>query len=262
MSKRRRDKMSGKNKIAKLPRALLVAVIIIAACSSAVFAGEGSPSVNVDLNLGSKYVWRGLLLTDDPVLQPSLTIGYKKLSLNFWANNDLTDRGTSGESEITEFDYTLDYSSSVDQFSYSLGVIQYTFPDVGEGTTELYGSIGYDFVVSPTLTVYYDTDEAGGIYANLGLGYSLSLPEVAELSPSLDLSGSIAYASSGWNKLYYGVDDSAFVDLLLTATLSVPIDDHISVGPFVSYSFLVDSKLENAVEAAGSDEDPVSSPTF
>ncbi len=257
MSKRRRDKMSGTIKMAKLLLALFGAVMIMAAWSSAAFAGEESPSVNVDLALSSKYVWRGLLVTDDPVLQPSLTIGYKKLSLNFWANHDLTDRGASGESEITEFDYTLDYSSSADKFSYSLGVIQYTFPDVGEGTTELYGSIGYDFVVSPTLAIYYDTDEAGGIYANLGLGYSLPLPEVAELSASLDLSGSIGYASSGWNELYYGVDDSAFVDLLLTATLNIPIDEHITVVPYVSYSLLVDSKLENAVEAAGSDEDPV-----
>lgn len=248
--------MFGKNKIAKLPRVLLVAVIIMAACSSAAFAGEDSPSVNVDLTFGSRYVWRGLILTDDPVLQPSLTIGYKKLSLNVWANNDLTDKGASGESEITELDYTLDYSSSVDKFSYSLGVIQYTFPDVGEGTTELYGSIGYDFVVSPTLTLYYDTDEAGGIYANLGLGYSLPLPEVAEVSPSLVLSGSVAYATSNWNEFYYSVDDSAFVDLLLTATLTVPVDNHITVSPYLSYSLLLDSKLEDAANAAGSDEDP------
>lgn len=249
--------MFGTMRMRNVVRVLLSAVIIVAVSSSAVFAGEESPSISVDLTAGSKYVWRGLLLTDDPVLQPSLTIGYKQLSLNFWANNDLTNRGASGESEITEFDYTLDYSSSVDKVSYSLGVIQYTFPDVGEGTTELYGSIGYDITLSPTLTVFYDTDEAGGVYANLGLGYSLPLPDVAEVSSSLDLSGSIAYATRDWNAFYYGVDDSAFVDMILTATLSVPVDDHISVGPFVSYSFLVDSKLENAVEASGSNDDPV-----
>ncbi len=49
--------------------------------------------------------------------EPSLTVGYKKLSLNFWANQGLTDKGASGGSDITEFDCTLDYPTSVDAFS-------------------------------------------------------------------------------------------------------------------------------------------------
>ncbi len=251
--------MKAKHSVVQKACAVLpLVLIVITVFSAKAFAEEKSPSVGLDLNLGSKYVWRGLVVTDDPVLQPSLTVGYRKFSLNFWANQDLTDKGASGGSDITEFDYTLDYSTSVDAFSVSLGVIQYTFPNTGaEGTTEIYGVIGYDFPVAPTLSLYWDADEAGGIYGTFALGYSFGLPEFSGISSSLDLSGSIAYASSGWNELYYGVDDSALVDLLVTASWSVPVDDHFSAGAYVSYSQLVDSTLRDAVNSRGSNVDPV-----
>jgi hypothetical protein len=37
------------------------------------------------------------------------------------------------------------------------------------------------------------------------------------------------------------------VDLLLTASLSVPIDEYLSLAPFVSFSQVLDSDLESAV---------------
>ena len=233
--------------------ARLIILVLLAAASLGLFSGayaeetEG-PSVSADVALVSKYVWRGLILTDDPVLQPSLTVFHKNLSLNIWANTDLTDiNGTPGETN--ELDYTLDYSFSVNKVNVSLGVIQYTFPHTAfEPTTEIYGSAGLNLLLSPTLTLYYDSDEVGGLYGTLGLSHSFSLGEVyGGISPSLDLSGSIGYATSDWNEGYYGVDGSGLVDLLLTAGLSIPIDEHLSIGPFISFSQVVDSDLQDAV---------------
>lgn len=37
------------------------------------------------------------------------------------------------------------------------------------------------------------------------------------------------------------------MDLLLTASLSVPIDEYLSLAPFVSFSQVIDSDLKKAV---------------
>jgi len=226
---------------------LLAAVALVILSSGASAEETKGPAVSTDVTVASKYVWRGLRLTDDPVLQPSLTVDYKGLGLNVWGNTDLTDvNGTSGE--INELDYTLSYSFSVDKVDLSIGVIQYTFPHTDfEPTTEIYGTAALDVLLSPTVTIYWDTDEVGGVYGTLGISHSFALGEVRGISPSLDLSGSIGYATSNMNEGYYGVNSSGFVDLLLTAGLAIPIDEHLSFGPFVSFSQVVDSDLKDAV---------------
>ncbi len=229
--------------------AMLLAAIVLGILSSGASAEETKGfSVSGDITVASKYVWRGLILTDEQVLQPSLTVARKGLSLNLWANTDLTDiNGTSGE--INELDYTIDYSFSLDKADFSVGLIQYTFPHTGfEPTTEIYASAGLSVLLSPAVSVYYDADEVGGLYGTFGVSHSFPLGEVVKgISPSLDLSGSIGYATSDWNEGYYGVSSSGLVDLLLTASLSVPIDENLSVGPFVSFSQVIDSELQDAV---------------
>jgi len=226
----------------------LMAGVMLTGLATGTSAEEKPLSVSADLTVASKYVWRGLLLTDDPVLQPSVTLSHGKLSLNLWGNTDLTDvNGTPGE--VNEFDYTLDYSFSVDQIDVSLGVIQYTFPHTAfEPTTEIYGSAGLDIPFSPKITVYYDTDEVGGVYGAVAAGYGIPIGEVSRgISPTLDLSGSVGYASANWNKGYYGVDSSGPVDLLLGASLSVPLDETLTIAPFVNYSSVLDGDLRDAV---------------
>ena len=113
----------------------------------------------------------------------------------------------------------------------------------------LYEVITLSVLLSPTVSVYYDIDEVNGLYATFGVSHSFPLGEVVKgISPSLDLSGSVGYGSSNYNEGYFGVHSSGFVDLLLTAGLAIPIDEHLSVGPFVSFSQVLDSKLRDAVE--------------
>jgi len=238
---------------ARKPASLII-LVLLATAAAGNFSGASAeetkgPSISADITVASKYVWRGLILTDDPVLQPSLTVDYKALNLNVWGNTDLTDvNGTSGETN--ELDYTLSYSFSVNKVNLTLGVIQYTFPHTDiEPTTEIYGSAGMDMLLSPTVSVYYDSDEVGGLYGTVGISHSFALGEVYKgIAPSLDLSGSIGYATSNWNEGYYGVNSSGLVDLLLTAGLAIPIDEHLSVGPFVSFSHVIDSELQDAVD--------------
>lgn len=241
------SKGTARNRARRVTGMLLAAIVLGMLVSVASAEEKKGPAVSFDVTPASKYVWRGLVLTDDPVLQPSFTISYKGLGLNMWANTDLTDvNGTPGE--INELDYTIDYSFSVDKVDATLGLIQYTFPHTDyEPTTEIFGSAGLSVLLSPTVSLYYDVDQVHGLYGTVGISHGFPLGEFKGISPSLDLSGSIGYGSSDYNDGYFGVDDSGFVDLLLTATLSIPIDEYLSVAPFVSFMQLLDSDLRNAV---------------
>ena len=130
------------------------------------------PDFAVDLAFVNKYVWRGMLLTDGPVFQPAATLGYKGASVGVWGNLDLDDVNDT-EGEFNEIDLVLDYTHSINEFSVSGGLIYYDFPNTDfRSTVELYVAAGVDILLQPCLTVYFDVDQAEGIYGTLGLSHN------------------------------------------------------------------------------------------
>jgi len=212
-------------------------------------ADEGKDwSVEVDLALNSHYVWRGIHFTDGPVFQPSVTFAWKGLSLNVWGSMDLTDVNGNND-EFNEVDLTLDYSGEAGTVSYSLGVIRYHFPNTPfPGTTEVYGSLGLDAPLSPTLTVYYDCDEADGWYGTFGLSHAFeNIVTFSETcSMSSEVAASVAYADEDYNASYFGVADSAFVDALVGIRFPIAVGDHVTITPSANYSNILDDRLAAA----------------
>ena len=100
------------------------------------------------------------------VVQPSATIGKGGASLNVWGNMPMNDSDPAGKPwAFNELDYTLDYSGSAGIMGYSAGFILYTFPrPVSQqpqpaSTQEIYGSLGFDTLLAPSITVYKDIKE-------------------------------------------------------------------------------------------------------
>jgi len=223
--------------------------------------------VAVDVPVLSSYVWRGMVLNDEAVLQPGLTGSIGGFSVNAWSSMDLTDsNGASGE--FTEMDWTVSYAQAFGIVELGAGVIAYTFPGVtveseaedgtvtGEaaaGTTEIFASVAVDTLLAPALTVYYDVDEIEGFYAVASIGHSFGLLD----NVGLDLSVSLGFGGEDYNAGYFGYEDAALNDLLLGAALAIAITENISVTPSISYMMLPDSDLEEAAEAAYGEKDSV-----
>ncbi len=236
--------------------ALLLGIILI--ISVMPVQAEEKPAVSLDAEalVISKYVWRGLEVNEDFVVQPSITTGYNGFSFNVWGNMDLTNFGEDEcvytadckdrSGQFTEVDLTIDYTYSWDKFSLSAGVINYLFPnwDESEDTYEFYLSGTVDVLLQPTLAIYRDFDEVGGFYANLGIGHSFSIGE----NISLDLSASVGYADSDYNKFYFGVDDSSLVDFNVGASLPIAVWENITITPVLNYTSLIDNDLRDAVD--------------
>jgi len=200
-----------------------------------------------DAGFFNKYVSRGVTLSEDPVFQPDVWASYRGVTLNVWGNMDLTDVNDN-EAEFNELDFTLEYSGQWEALGYSAGGIYYVFPNTEDrDTAELYASLGYDTVLKPTLTVFYDFIEADGFYVVFGIGHGFDIPLPTDaLTARLELAAQAGWGSRNFNEFNAGVHKDAFTDLVLTASLPVTFGEHLTVSPMVSWSSALDTDIRAA----------------
>ena len=225
---------------------IIMTALFVFTLSANVFAQEYS----VDMSFMSKYVWRGSVLAEDAVFQPSLSGGMGNLSVNLWGNANIA--GDDVVKQMSEWDYTVDYSSAVGAIGYSVGFIGYTFPNSGlPATTEIYVGASYDTILSPSVTAYYDLDDVEGLYVSLGAGYSIPVAEIT----SIDISGSLGFGDEKMNQFLYGSGDSGtgLADVLVGVSASFGIGECYSITPSVSLSSILDSDGQDVYDAADVD---------
>jgi uncharacterized protein (TIGR02001 family) len=229
----------------KLVTGIAAAALLLAAGLPAARAEEEAPTAEASVALLSKYVWRGFELSDDSlVIQPSLTTSYKGFSANLWANLD-TDYYATESHNWNETDLTLSYDGAYEKLGYGVGWIYYALEDGAEDTQEFYGTLSYDILLAPTLTMYFDTDEFGGAwYANLGFGHTFMIAE----KYGLDLGLSFGYLDDG-------NDYSEFHNGLLSASMSFPIGKYVAITPEISWSFALSDEASDLIEGGPSNED-------
>ena len=221
-------------------------------------AEAAAVSASLDVPVLSAYVWRGQVLNDEAVAQPTFTISKGGFSLNWWGNFNLTDNATGDDAEFSEHDITVSYSTTCPLTGAGLtfGVVNYDFPNVlaNVGTTnasltsdtrEAFVVMSFgDVVLAPTLSVYYDFKEADGFYASLGISHSLAITD--ELG--IDLGASIGGASSDWGDFYYG-EAEGLTDASVSASLPISLSESVSLTLGVAYTVLLED-AEDAVDAS------------
>ncbi len=220
--------------------------------------GADEKTLPFDVELGadvfSHYVWRGIVVNEDPVVQPSLTISKEMaggtVAFNVWGSFDLTDFSENNGSSfrLQEIDYTLSYAKSLTEWiDFEAGVIYYRFPGTSfDSTWEGYASFSFPATcfVTPSITAYYDFDEADGWYVKAALDREFAITEAV----TLGLSTSLGYADADYNAYYFGVDESAFTDLNFGAALSYQVTESFSVGISAGYMVLIDSDIRDSMD--------------
>lgn len=208
-------------------------------------------SLSADMTYSTMYIWRGLPLTSESVLWPSVSVSYKGLSASIWGNYEIMDSNKHA-GDFTEVDYTLDYTHEISIVSLSAGVIHYRFPGTGfDHTTEVYAGVGLDVPLSPTVTVYKDLRVSHGAYATFGVSHEFEdlLKPTENSSVGLDLAATVGWGSDRNNEFYYGTPrkgGSGWTDLLLSIGIPISIGDHWTVRPFLSHALLLDGRVRKA----------------
>ena len=221
----------------------------------------------------SKYVWRGHVYSDDWVYEPAFDIAAKNgFGAYFWGNVDLTDVNSTAEEDVqwkpTEMDLTLYYGLPIEgPVSVELGLAQYTYPHPSESsgsTREVYVKAEADTLLAPSLTVYYDFDEADGFYLTAGLSHT------QELNEKLSLIGgvSVGYGDASYNDFYFSfagagpdcpcavdANDAAFNDFNATLELAWKATEQLTLSALGQYMTVLDDTLrDGANKIHGTDE--------
>ena len=219
-------------------------MIMVAAMTAGIVSAA---SVDTDIGVYSKYIWRGQVLDDQPVVQGGVTVSSTNgFYANVWGNYSLND-GYTGVYGLNEVDYTVGYGGSVDALDYDFGYIYYSFPNTTlPSTSEIYAGVALNNLpVTPSVYAYYDIDEANGFYVIGDLNYGKDLSEAL----SMEAGVSVAWASANFNQFYYGKTGSSLSDTQLYTGLSYALSETLSLSASLSYSFYPDSSAGAASDA-------------
>lgn len=244
----------------KVVRNLLVGVGATGVCLS-MFSGvacaeEEKPTADLTVGAYSQYIWRGFELSKDSiVVQPSMTVAYKGFSANLWGNLD-TDPYSDTTDETNnwnETDMTLAYGWEMGPAAFSVGYIYYALDGVDD-TQEFFASAGLNTLLTPTLTVYRDTDDYPGWYTTLGISHSF--PVQGDIT--LDLGGTVSYLAADEASTYADPDDANdaynnFHDGVLSVGLTVPVNSYFTVSPKLSYTFALSNDAQELMKASSQD---------
>ena len=232
-------------------RCVIVLVCSFITCSTVLAEGEDKLGFSIGSDFFTKYVWRGQLVSNGAVFQPSVTATYGKWTANVWMNADMTDyRNRSGK--VTEYDLTLDYSNKFSEDSkvgYSIGTIHYHFPSFSyTDTTEIYWGFNFDVPLSPAIKVYHGIGNENGTYVNASIGhtYEKVMTFTDKCYCNLQWGASLGWGNGTYNRDYWNVNGSHLNDLAFTLALPICFPGGWTVRPNINYVTLTDGAIRSS----------------
>jgi hypothetical protein len=181
----------------RLSAALLALAALLPATPARALDGS------VDLSVQSAYIWRGMVVNDKPVFQPSITVSDGGLAASVWGNLNLTaDNGYRGEA--SEMDYWLAYTLAGKDVDWTLTYYAYTFPHTASGSTqEVWANVTLKNVpFAPSLTAIRDVDAIQGWYFLLTGSQSLGVLKTRG-SDGLILTLNVGHGTSAYTRAYF-----------------------------------------------------------
>jgi hypothetical protein len=222
----------------KLIRWVTVATLAVVGVGG---ASSHAAESSFSLDFSNAYIWRGIVFNDSGVAQftldsGSLNAGSVPIGFNVWGNYDIGDfDGTLAKNNISEIDLTVSAGLPA---GFEIGLIAYEFPQSPASTQEFYVSWSRDFVVTPSVSFYWDFGAVDSFYASLDLTYSIAAGE----STSIDLSGLMAVAGEDFAKAYGG-EKGGFYNYNLSAAVSHQVNDTFGLSGSVGYSGSLDKAV-------------------
>lgn len=222
--------------------------------------GQKIWSVQSHLDFSSKYVWRGLAIDDDPVLQPWAQLDIYGFSLNLCSTIELTDaiyygEQGSGKGKFTELDITASYTHQFGPLYLTGGLIHYTFPNTGvPATTELFATVTYGWLISPSITVYHEVVHHNGFYGNLALTWQQELSPFPELSWLVEVKAALGLADTKHNNFFFFMDRGGLNDFSILVSLTQRWQPEwlggawVNLRPSIGYSSMLISDIREYLD--------------
>ena len=215
--------------------------------------GENLFSFEMYVDFYSAYIWRGMVITEEPVWQPNTSLAlnlgdYGKVFTELFANFNTTTRAHHNQcGGIDEIDYAIGYEVDVSFLTLGIAHTWYTFPSITdsqyEGSTReinLSAEIGNDYVV-PFVEVNVDYARADGVYALAGLRKEITVVDQLSLGAEVTLGG----GTNPYTEYYFGNNSkSGLVDGNIAIFSKFDITDNVFVGARIAYMAVLDSDIQ------------------
>ncbi len=239
----------------KMTIMVLAGILMTAMVAPALALGPFDADAGLAVN--GKYVWRGMVVSPDPVVQPFVELGLMGFGLGFWGNIDTNDVNDQ-EWKFNEIDWTLSYGLSLPMLELGAGFIYYDFPNSeAEATTEFFIGAAANVPLSPSLTIYQDIDAVKGAYWEAGISHAVTI----SAGTDLELSAGVGLGSEGYIKGYFGPASflaglpempggASLTDYHLSAGVPFHPVPFVTVTPSVTYSTL-GGDVKDYVDGAG-----------
>lgn len=223
--------------------AMILAATIVATPALAAIEVGGS----VYVGYFDKYLWRGFDLSgSQPVVQGGVNLSTNGFTLSYWTNVQASSDEGAGltAGEASETDITLDYTYANDNFSVSVGNIYYLLDEPYNNTNELYLGLTLKTILSPTVKLYYDWDEA----EENGLFYTASVSH--SFAPADKVSLAVGALVSYNDECDFSVGNySDWHNYELSTSLTYAVTDQISITPSFVFSSPISDEAKDAIDS-------------
>jgi len=236
----------------------MVVVMIFTATVSLAAEVEGSASLGVY----DKYLWRGIDLSDSTaVTQGAAAISAAGFTLGVWGNAQLETDGAYDGGELNEVDVTLEYGFDLgEMLSLKVGNVTYILKDI-EDTNEAYAGVTVNTLLAPTLTAYWDWDEA----EENGLFYTAAVSHTFEpcSHAAINLGALVSYNDKSDYSVFYSeevIDENGDVveetksysdwhNYELSASVDFKLTENLTLTPSLLYSAPISNAAKKSIDS-------------
>ena len=227
---------------------VFVAIFLCVVSMVQVAKAEDTLTGDVYIGMYNQYLFRGIDLSDNQwVSQFGADMGYKGFTLSYWSNLITHAGNVLGTvpvkaGDITETDITLNYGfTPIDLLTFNVGNTYYSL-EGGPDTNELYLKTTVNTLLSPTLAIYWDYDEA----SKAGLFYTFSVGHTFAVNKNLgvNLGALVSYNQSNWSvTANQEANNWNNYELSVSADYTLPCLDKLKITPSYTYSNAISHEM-------------------
>ena len=210
-------------------------------------ASAQSPTAGADVDVVSRYVWRGVPYSDGAAVQPSVWKSLHAFTLSLWSNLVVADRIDRGR--FNHVFVSATYRTDADRFTIEPGVQAYHTKAFGEvaAVTTAEGVVRVSTGAGPfRIFTNHSVDlraYRGAYIGDAGLVHRRMVGARAELATQF----AVSWATARYNSAFIGVAKSTVNYASLGGHVAIRLDDRWSLRPHAELQPIIDAAVRRAL---------------
>jgi hypothetical protein len=210
---------------------------------------ENEPPVSygVEIELGSGYADRGLVISDRPVVQPVTWVSGSAAAFSVWSNITLAETTDGSRPQILAMELTRAHEWRHFTIEPAVRMFFYRDPLNIQSSRSLEGWLYLSYHAGPVRLFANQSVDVlayrGAYSGETGIAFDRRVAQRVEVGGSVNT----AWASSTFNEAWFGIDKSALNFTGVDGWLTVDVTPHLYIGPHFQFTNTVDRAVRAAL---------------